>query len=190
MLGSKKKRKTVKTLELLSISGLCHIVDVSQNTAANWIEDFNVYFPEKKQNDVTYYHPEAINVLKFIKACKNQNYQKPQIMEMLANQDFPITEEKTIDDLQLELDQVNYKDNLLTVMQTIGKTVTNVSNQEESIKGLQEQQNKQHKRLKHTEKQTEEIHDLKREIKALKQDLKPAKEYEMKKKSFAKLFES
>lgn len=179
----------MKTLEFLSINGLCHIVGVPQNTAANWIEDFNVYIPKKKHRDVTYYHPEAIDVIKFIKKCKSQKYQNQQIMEMLENNNFPITVEKTIEDMQLTSDRGSYKENIKTVMQTIGKTVANVSKQEESIKGIQEQQNEQNKRIKNTENQTEEINDLKQEIEALKQKLTPAKEYEMKKESFAKLFE-
>lgn len=180
------KRKTVKTLELLSINGLCHIVGVPQSTVANWIEDFNVYIPEKRQSNVTYYHPSAIEVLKFIKKCKNQKHQKQQIMEMLANKNFPIA---PIEDLEPILDQENYRENILTVMQTIGKTVESVSNQKESIKSLLEQQSEQNKRIKNAEKQTKEINDLKQEIKALKQNRTPAKEYVMKKESFAKLFD-
>ncbi|ASN05547.1 hypothetical protein CFK40_11265 [Virgibacillus necropolis] len=165
------------------------MVGVPQNTAANWIEDFNFYIPDTERRDDTYYHPEAIDVLKFIKECKNQHYQKPEIMEMLANKKFPITIEKTKEDVQPPLDQENYKENILTVMQTVGKTVANVSDQKELIKVLQEQQNKQNKRIKNTEKQIEKINELKQEIKALKQNCTPAQEYEMKKKSFAMLFE-
>lgn len=181
----------MKTLELVSINGLCHIVDVPQNRAAKWIEDFNFYIPETKRKDVTYYHPEAIDVLKFIKKCKAQNYKKQQIMEMLANQNFSLKSEKTTDDLPQSLDRENYKENILTIMQTIGKTVANVSDQRESIKALQEQQSEQKKRIKNTEKQTQIIYDLKQKIETLGQEtLTPAKEYEMKKKSFAKLFEN
>ena len=144
----------MKTLELVSINGLCHIVDVPQNRAAKWIEDFNFYIPETKRN-------------------------------------FSLKSEKTTDDLPQPLDRENYKENILTVMHTIGKTVANVSDQRESIKALQEQQSEQKKRIKTTEKQTQIIYDLKQKIETLGQEtLTPAKEYEMKKKSFAKLFEN
>ncbi|MBY7144346.1 MerR family transcriptional regulator [Virgibacillus sp. NKC19-3] len=183
------KRKTVNTLELLSINGLCQIVGVSEHTAANWIENFNTHIPQTTELGVTYYHPEAIETLKFIKACKNKNYQTEQIKEMLANKISPITMERTIEDVQESLDQGNYKENILTVMQTIGKTVSNVADQEKSIKSLEEQHNEQNKRIKDMEKQAKEINNLKQEIKALKQEQTPAKEYEIKKESFAKLFE-
>lgn len=176
-------------MELLSINGLCHIVGVPQNTAITWIEDFNFYIPEKKLQNVTYYHPEAIDVLKFIKKCKDQEYQKTQIMEMLASRKFPIPLEKTTEDEQQTLDRENYKENILTLMQTIGKTVANVSSNKESILDIQEQQNEQKKRIKNTEKLMEEINDLKQEIAALKQERTPAKEYKRRKESFAKVFE-
>lgn len=179
----------MKTLELLSINGLCHIVGVPQDTAEHWIEDFTIYIPRTEHRDGLYYHLEAIDVLKFIKECKNQNYQKPQIMEMLANKCFPTIVERTIEDIQLTFNQGNYKENILTVMQTIGKTVSNVANQEKSIKAIQEQQTKQKKRMKDTEKLVEEINDLKREIETLKQKSSQEKEYELKKESFAQLFE-
>ncbi|ASK63858.1 hypothetical protein CFK37_17680 [Virgibacillus phasianinus] len=184
-------RKTVKILELLSINGLCHIVDIPHNKAVKWIEDYNFYIPETKRKDVVYYHPEAINVLKFIKKCKSQKYKKPQIMEMLAGQNFLLPIEDTTEDETDSLDNEDYKENVLTVMQTIGKTVASVSDQKESIKDLQEQQHEQKKRIKNTEKQTQEINELKRKIEKLRQEkVSLAKEYQMKKRSFAKLFEN
>lgn len=178
----------MKILELLSISGLCHIVGVTQSTAEHWIEDFNAYIPEMKQKDVTYYYPEAIGVLQFIKESKNQRFQKPEIMEMLTHGNCPITAEKTIGNVQPKTNRKNDKENILTVMQTIGKTVEKVSNQNNLIKDLQEQQNQQNKRIKNMEKQTEKINHLKQEFEALKQGRTLANEYEMKKESFAKLF--
>ncbi|GAB3056417.1 MerR family transcriptional regulator [Virgibacillus ainsalahensis] len=178
----------MKTLELLGINGLCHIVGISENTAADWIKDFNVYIPKADQQDATYYHPEAIEVLKFIKQCKDQNYAKPQIMDMLANRSFPITVDSSIEDVKTTLEQGNYKENILSVMQTIGMTVSNVANQEKWLKTIQEQQYEQNKRIKHTEKQTEEINHLKREIQTLKQELTNIKENEIKKETFVNLF--
>lgn len=183
-----KKRKTVSTLEFLSISGLCLIIGVTEKTAENWIEEFSTHVPKTTELGTTYYHPEAIDTLKFIKTCKNKNYQTPKIREMLANNISPITMQRTIEDIQQSLEQENYKENLLTVMQTIGKTVSNVVDQEKSIKSLQEQYYEQNKRIKDVEKQAKEINDLKQEIKALNQKLTPEKEYEVKKESFAKLF--
>lgn len=166
-----QKGKTVKTLELLGIRGLCLIVGISENTAANWIKDFNVYIPTADQQDDTYYHPEAIEVLKFIKQCKDQNYEKPQIMEMLKNRSFPITVDSSIKDVQTTLENGNYKENILSVMQTIGMTVSNVADQEKWLKNIQEKQDRQNKRIEHAEKQAKEITDLKQEIQTLKQEI-------------------
>ncbi|WP_188725660.1 MerR family transcriptional regulator [Lentibacillus populi] len=180
-------RKTVKALELLNLHGLCHIVDVPQSTAENWIEEFNVYIPKAEKQDVIYYHPEAIDVLKFIKQCKNQNYKKASIKKMLGDRSFMVTKKSSIEDVQSALDQGNYKDNILTVMQTIGKTVANVASQEKSITAVKEQQDKQKKRIKMIEKQTEKINDLKQEINELKQE-RTTSDYKIKKEAFAKLF--
>ncbi|GAA0614453.1 hypothetical protein GCM10009001_34670 [Virgibacillus siamensis] len=178
-------------MELLSVNGLCHLVGVPQDTIMNWVEDFNFYIPEKNFQNVTYYHSEAIDVLKFIKKCKEQGYEKKQIMEMLTNNNIPVPVEKTMEDEQQALDyDENYRENILTVMQTIGKTVANVANQKETLDDLQEQQHEHNKRIKNTEKQLEEINKLKQEIQSLKQEHTPAKEYEMKKESFAKLFKN
>ncbi|WP_404452180.1 helix-turn-helix domain-containing protein [Virgibacillus necropolis] len=170
-------------MELISITSLCHSVGVPQNTVENWIEDYNCYIPETDQ----YYHLEAINVLNFIKRCKAKNYHKSQIMKMLAHKNFSNAVEIPTEDIQSSPDPENYDENILAVMQTIGKTVEKVTDQDESIEILQEDQTKQKQRIKATEKQ---ISALKLEIQSLKQEPPLEKEYEMKKKSFAKLFQS
>ncbi|WP_200410848.1 MerR family transcriptional regulator [Virgibacillus salexigens] len=171
---------------MLSLNGLSHIVGVPKNTAATWVEEFNMYVPKTQQQDVMYYLPEAIDVLKFIKKCKYKNYKKPDILKRLANRSFPIRVESTIEDVQMTFEQGNYRENILTVMQTIGMTVSNVANQEKSIQSLQEEQKK---RMKIAEQQSKEINDLREQIESLKQAITPANEYEMKKESFARMFE-
>lgn len=166
-------------MELLSFNRLCQTVGISQTTAENWIEEFTIYIPKTKQHDGMYYLPEAIDILRFIKKCKYQNYEQNKIMEMLGKRSFPIRVEDTIEDVKMAFDQEDYRDNILTVMQTIGATVSNVAAQKETVQLMQEQQ----------EKQTEEIKQLKQEIKALKQQASTAKAYEIKKRTFTKLFE-
>lgn len=179
----------MKTLELLRIQDLCHIIGIPQSTVAKWINEFNLYIPKtRKQNEILY-HSEAIDVLNFIKKCKNQKYKKQPIMKMLADKSFPITKNSSIKDVQSALDHGNYKENILTVMQTIGKTVANVASQEKWINALVEQQNKHKRQIKIIEKQTDEINGLKQDIKELKQEHTSAKDYRMKKLSFAQLFE-
>src|SRR5699024_2442617 len=166
-------------MELLSFNSLCHIVGVSQQTVGKWIEEFTIYIPKKQRRDGVYYFPEAIDILRFIKKCKYQNYEKSEIMKMLAKKSFPIRVENTIENIQNRVDQMEYRDNVLTVMQTIGKTVSNVATQNETIQAIQEQQTKQKKRIKIIEEQAKEIEQLKQEIEALKQQLGMEKPYEI-----------
>lgn len=172
-------------MELLSLNGLSHIIGVPKHTASTWIEEFNMYVPKTQQQDDMYYLPEAIDVLKFIKKCKYQQYNKTDIEKRLADRSFPIRVESTIEDVQQAFDQGSYKENILTVMQTIGLTVSNVANQEKSILALQEEQAR---RAKIAEQQSEEINKLKQQIERLKYELTPGEKYEMKKDSFARLF--
>jgi HAMP domain-containing protein len=180
----------VNTLELLRIHDLSHIVGIPHSTAAKWIKEFDMYIPKTQKQDGIYYHAEAIDVLTFVKKCKDQHYKKQPIIKMLADKSYPITETSSIKDVQAALDQGNYKENILTVMQTIGKTAANVANQEKWINALVEQQNKHKRQIKIIEKQTDEINDLKQDIKELKQEHTNARDYKLKKLSFAKLFET
>lgn len=174
------KRKSVKTLELLTINGLCHILNVSKSTLKKWMDDFNVYIPKSESQHETYYHPESIDVLKFIKMCKFQNYPNPQIKEMLTNRNMPVMETQPVDDVLYSVDKGSYRENLLTIMQTLGKAVSKSERQERVLK----QQHNQ------SLKQAEEIMKLKSEINELKLQLHPEMEYEKKKQSFKKLFET
>lgn len=166
-------------MEILSFNRLCHIVGISQTTAENWIEEFTFYIPRTQQQDGMHYLPEAIDILRFIKKCKYQNYEKSQIMNILGERSFPIRVEDTAEDVQTAFDQEGYRDSVLTMMQTIGATVSNVATQKETVQSMQEQQ----------DKQTEEIDHLRQEIKALKQQVFTANEYKMNKYTFTKLFE-
>jgi DNA-binding transcriptional MerR regulator len=193
------RRKTVKTLELLRKKDLHPAVDVAKSTVADWIEDFNVYIPKVKQGNVTYYKPEAIDVLLFIRQCREQNYQKHQIMEMLADKGFPITVEDAVQDIRKALEGDTPRDTLLAVMQTMGQAVSKLAEQDERIdelderadehgkalKTLEERQVGQDERLTGLEKQTDEIEFLKRELESLKMELAASQE---KKGFWARLF--
>lgn len=174
-------------MELLSIRSLSRMVGISLYTAANWIEDFDVYIPKTEERDATYYYPDAVDVLKRIKKWKAKNYENAQIKIMLANYALPTNQNHAMKETQTTLDHGNDKENMLTIMQTIGKTVSNVTNQEKIIHELQEQQRKQLKRIKKLEKQVEDINELKQEIATLKREI-ASNNYETSKASFARLF--
>lgn len=176
-------------MEWLSFNSLCHIVGVPRSTAEDWIKEFTIYIPKTQQRDDTYYLHEAIDILRFIKKCKYQNYEKSTIVKMLKKRSFPIRVENTTKNVQATFDQRDYRDNILTMMQTIGLTVSNVAAQEKAIQTIQVQQIKQSNWIKTIEKQAEEIDQLKLEIEALKQQSDSGSEYEMNKYTLARLFE-
>lgn len=196
-----ERRKMVKTVELLRKKDLHPAVGVAKSTVADWIEDFNVYIPKVKQGNVTYYKPETIDVLNFIKQCREQNYQKHQIMEMLSDKGFPITVEDAVQDIKKALEGDSPRDTLLTVMQTMGQAVSKLAEQDErldeldertdehgeALKTLEERQVGQGERLTGLEKRTDEIEFLKQELEELKRELAATKE-EQKKGFFARLF--
>jgi DNA-binding transcriptional MerR regulator len=161
----------VKTLDLLRKKDLHTSVGSPKSTVADWIEDFNVYIPKVKQGNVTYYKPETIDVLKFIKKCRDQNYHKAQIMQMLADKGFPITVEEAVEDVKKSLEGDSPRDTLLTVMQTMGQAVSKIAEQDETLKTLSEQQNGQDERLNELEKRTEEMDHFRREFEEMKKQV-------------------
>lgn len=185
-------------MDLLRKKDLHPYVGVPKSTVADWVEDFNVYIPKVKQGSVTYYKPETIDVLKFIKQCRDQNYQKPQIMQMLVDKGFPITIEEAVEDVKQALEGGNYRDNFLTVIQMTGQAVSKLAEQDDrlnnhdkALKSIQDKENGQDERLERMEKRTEEIDHLKREFEKLRKELavtKEALEEEKKKGFFSRLF--
>ena len=165
-------------------------VGVAKSTVADWIEDFAVYIPKTKQGNVIYYRPETIDVLNFIKHCRDQNYQKQQIMQMLSDKGFPITVEEAVEDVKKALEVDSPRDSLLAVMQTMGQAVTEIADQKERLDGhdklldsLEQKQNGQDESLKtlerrqdEIEKRTDEVDYLKQEIEALRKELAATKE--------------
>jgi DNA-binding transcriptional MerR regulator len=181
-------------LDLLRKKDLHLAVDMPKSTVADWIEDFSVYIPKTKIGNVTYYKPEAIDVLKFIKECRAQNYQKPQIYEMIAEKGFAITVEEAVDDIKTALNGGNYRDTLLAVMETTGQAVAKIADQEEEIKELRTKQDEtvetisvQNERIEKVEKKADEIESLRRELEELKKELAATKE-ENKKGIWARFF--
>ncbi|HLR63572.1 MAG TPA: MerR family transcriptional regulator [Lentibacillus sp.] len=168
-------------MEFLSIESLSHIVGVHKYTLKKWIQDFNVYVPKTKLNNVTYYRPDGVDVLKFIKQCKEQNYERQQIREILANSTFPIRLEN-IQDMSENTHNENDKVNMLTMMQTIGKIVSNVEDQQHLVGIIEEKQKNQNKLIKDIKKRTDEISHLKEEIETLKQQLASVTNHDLKRK--------
>lgn len=174
-------------MELLRKKDLHPQVDAAKSTVADWIEDFHVFIPTVKRGNVTYYKPETIDVLKFIKKCREQNYHKVQIMELLAEHGFPVTVEEAVEDVKKVIEGSNARDSLITIMQTMGQAVTKIAEQDEVVKTLKNKQDGQDGRIIVLEKRMNEVDFLKHEIESLKKELAAAKE-ENKKGFWSRLF--
>ncbi|GAB4074181.1 hypothetical protein GCM10028778_16840 [Barrientosiimonas marina] len=180
-------------MDLLRKKDLHPEVGVAKSTVADWIEDFNIYIPKTKQKNVTYYRPEAIEVLNFIKQCRERNYQKQQIMELLADQGFPVMAEAQ-EDAEESISKRTNQDNgdLRDVIQTMGQAVQKLSDQDESIKSLQDREESREERMDDMEKRTEQtsetVEDLKQEIQDLKTELAETREKVDKRGFWARLF--
>lgn len=178
----------MNVLNLLRKKDLPDKVGAPKSTIADWIEDFRVYMPIVKQGNATYYKSEIIDVLIFIKDCREQNYQKPQIMQLLADKGFPITVEDAVEDVKRALDTTNYRDHLLTVMQTMGQAVTKIAEQDETLVNLKNKQDGQDERLNRLDERTDEIDVLKKEIEELKREIAATKEEKSKGGFFNRFF--
>jgi DNA-binding transcriptional MerR regulator len=118
-----------------------------------------VYIPKVRHGNVVYYKPEAIDVLNAIKEFRAKDYSKVQIMELLANRGFPVTVEEAIDDMQKLISEVDPRDRLLTIMQTLGQAISGIAEQNKEIETLKIRQDGQDGRI---DKQDERIHELER----------------------------
>lgn len=188
-----ERRRTVKTVDLLRKKDLHPQIGVPKSTVADWVEEFGVFIPKVKHGNVTYYKPETIDVLLFIKKCREQNYQKAQIMEMLSEKGFPITVEEAVEDVRKALEGDTPRDTLLTVMQTMGQAVTQLAEQDErmdrqdeALKTLESKASVQDERLAELENKTSELDLLKQQIESLqKQFATASEELEQTKKELA-----
>lgn len=167
-------------LELLRKKDLYPQLGVAKSTVSDWIEDFDSYIPKIHQGNVTYYRPEALDVLKFIKECREQNYQKGQIMEALNHHGYSVTIEESKDEVAK-----SDNDDLLGVFRTVGESIQKLSDQDESIERLRQGEEEHQRRIEDVESRTTQtddmIHHLQQEIENLKQEL--AEERESKKKT-------
>src|SRR5699024_5173114 len=128
-------------------------------------------------------------VLLLIKEYDDKDYSKSEIMKFLADRSLPKNGDHPYGDNQTKVTKKNTrKENLVTMMQTIGKTVANVASQDKLIQTIKEQQSKQEQRIKIIEQQAEEIGNLKQEIKQIRHEQSTTNTYQQKKQAFARMF--
>lgn len=116
---------------LLRKKDLVEAVGVAKSTIADWVTEFHVFIPTVKHGAVTYYKPEALDVLNAIRELREQDQSKVQIMELLSKKGFPVTVEEAVEDVERVLSGADSRDTLLTVMQTMGQAVVEIGKQTE-----------------------------------------------------------
>ncbi|RFA32145.1 hypothetical protein CAI16_18905 [Virgibacillus dokdonensis] len=146
-------KKVVTVVELLSLQGLAHIVGVPPSILATWIKQFAMYVPKAQEEDENYYLPEAIDVLKYIKQCKQAQYSLTEIENLLLSE-FTSIENKSASTVY----QTEDKETIRCMMQTIGLTVTNMNQLTESFHALEHKYKEQTRELNTLKKQIELLH--------------------------------
>lgn len=166
-------------MDLLRKKDLHEKLGIPKSTVADWLLEFNVYIPKLKQGRVTYYKRETLEVLQFIRECREKNYDKPQIFQLLADKGFPITVEEAVQDVKKVIEG-SPRDSLLTIMQTIGQAVNKVAEQDEQISATKKIIEYQQERIEVLERRMEEMDEIRTGLERVRQEIASAKE----KKSF------
>lgn len=120
---------------------------LAKSTIADWVTEFGVYIPIVKHGAVTYYKPEAVDVLKAIRELREKDQSKVQIMELLAKKGFSITVEEAVEDIERIISGSDPRDTLLTVMQTMGQAVVKIGDQEGRINRVETRFEEQSERI-------------------------------------------
>ncbi|WP_077303982.1 MerR family transcriptional regulator [Terribacillus halophilus] len=170
-------------MNLLRKKDLHDQVGVAKSTVADWVEDFAVYIPKVKQGNVTYYKPETIDVLKFIKQCRDQNYHKAQIMQLLSEKGFPVTVDEAIEDVKQAIEADNPRDNLMNMMMMTGQAVAKLADQDErlnghdeSLRSLEERQRRQEELAREILRETREVAKDVEDVNSLRQQVNELQE--------------
>ncbi|MFE4714798.1 MerR family transcriptional regulator, partial [Paenibacillus sp. NPDC056722] len=148
---------------------------LAKSTIADWITEFHVYIPTVKHGAVTYYKPEALDVLKAIRELRELDQSKVQIMELLSKKGFPVTVEEAVEDVERVLSGADPRDTLLTVMQTMGQAVVEIGKQTEHINRIttrieehSERMDGQDGRISET---VDQVEDLRRAVEEIQRQL-------------------
>lgn len=106
---------------------------LARSTVSDWMNEFQAYIPTVKDGGSLYYKLETIDVLTAIKELRDLNQPKPEIMRVLAEKGFPITVEEAVADVEKIVNRADYRNNLLTVMETVGQALVKITEQDATI---------------------------------------------------------
>ncbi|GAA3332265.1 hypothetical protein GCM10020331_091760 [Ectobacillus funiculus] len=140
-------------------------------------------FQKVRQGKVTYYRKEVLEVLQFIKGCREKNYDKSQIFQLLADKGFPITIEEAAQDVKKVIEESS-RDSLLTIMQTMGQAVSKIAEQDEQIRETKKVIEYQQERIELLERRIKEMDEIRTELERVRKEIAVAKE----KKRFLAVF--
>ena len=171
-------------MDLLRKKDLHEKVGIPKSTVADWLLEFHVYIPKVKQGRVTYYKKEVLEVLQFIKGCREKNYDKSQIFQLLADKGFPITVEEAVQDVKKVIEESS-RDSLLMIMQTMGQAINKIAEQDEKISETKKVIEYQQERIELLERRIKEMDEIRTELERVRKEIAVAKE---KKGFFSRLF--
>jgi len=156
---------------LLRKKDLVEILGLPKSTISDWLIEFHVYVPKVKQGAITFYKPEAVDVLKAIKELREQGYHKVQIFEILAERGFPVTVDEAVEDmkrvLQMQREQ-QPRDAVFAVAQTAAQLSAKMSEIDEAVQELGRKQDETDGRIAELERQLEAV---RRELEQTKAEL-------------------
>jgi MerR HTH family regulatory protein len=158
--------------ELLRKIDVVKAVGAPKSTVSDWINDYPAFIPTIKDGSSTYYKPEAIDVLLYIKELRELNYAKPEIASKLVEKGFAINADEVTEQLVKTKERAVNSDALNAVMTTMGKFLEKSIAQDGRIteleKAVRETESNREETaaalLERFEKQDEEIRKLRSEL--------------------------
>ncbi|MFX3643247.1 MAG: MerR family transcriptional regulator [Candidatus Pristimantibacillus sp.] len=157
---------------LLRKKDLVEAVGVAKSTIADWVTEFHVFIPTVKHGAVTYYKPEALDVLNAIRELRELDQSKVQIMELLSRKGFPVTVEEAVEDVERVLSGADSRDTLLTVMQTMGQAVVEIGKQTDRLNRHEERISEHGERMDGQDgrisKTVDQVADLRQTVEEMK----------------------
>ncbi len=145
---------------------------VAKSTLADWMTEFQVFIPTIQDGAVTWYPPEAIDVLTMIKALRADHMSKPEIYARLHQQGFPMTVQDAVDDGHRAIAQPNSGQSLLEAMHQVGTALERLVTQEDTLKALT---NRQNAWVHQQNEQDGRMTDLERTVQTLQAELEATK---------------
>ncbi len=118
--------------KLLRKKDVVEKVGLPKSTVSDWIEDFKIYIPTVKQNNVTYYRPEAVKLLLEVKEMRGQHYLKDQIHQIFQDKGYTIQIEAVEKSAESTLN--NTQNELPGYMTFMGHTLKTLAEQEHQLK--------------------------------------------------------